>query len=83
MNEIIYGSGGFDPSHPNGNIIEQVVDNGDGTGTRTTYDADGQVAGTEELTGLPNPEPAPPSLGEQVAELQATVTALLAIIEGT
>jgi len=36
MNEITYGPGGFDPSHPNGNIIEQVVDNGDGTGTRTS-----------------------------------------------
>ena len=57
MNEITYGPGGFDPSHPNGNIIEQVVDNGDGTGTRTIYGPDGQVTGTEALTGLPIPDP--------------------------
>jgi len=57
MNEIIYSPGGFDPSHPNGNIIEQVVDNGDGTGTRTLYGPDGQVTGTEQVTGLPVPDP--------------------------
>lgn len=32
---------------------EAVVDNGTGTGTRTTYDADGTVETTEQLTGLP------------------------------
>ena len=34
-------------------VVEQVVDNGDGTGTRTVYDADGNVTSTEQLTGLP------------------------------
>ena len=29
-----------------------TVDNGDGTGTRTVYDADGNVTSTEQLTGL-------------------------------
>ena len=43
----------------NSNIIEQTVDNGDGTGTRTVYDADGNVTSTEQLTGLPIPEPEP------------------------
>ena len=43
-----------------GNIVEQTVDNGDGTGTRTVYDADGNVTSTEELSGLPIP-PAPTS----------------------
>ena len=43
----------------NGNIVEQTVDNGDGTGTRTVYDADGNVTSTEQLTGLPIPEPEP------------------------
>ena len=43
----------------NSNIIEQTVDNGDGTGTRTVYDADGNVTSTEQLTGLPVPEPEP------------------------
>ena len=36
-----------------GRIVEQTVDNGDGTGTRTTFDADGNVTSTEQLTGLP------------------------------
>ena len=43
----------------NGNVIEQTVDNGDGTGTRTTYTPDGTVDTVEQLTGLPIPEPEP------------------------
>jgi len=35
--QITYGIGGYIADHPNGNIVEQTVDNGDGTGTRTTY----------------------------------------------
>jgi len=38
VNSTTYGIGGYNPEHPNGNIVEQTVDNGDGTGTRTTYD---------------------------------------------
>ena len=57
MNETSYGPGGYDPTHPNGNIVEQVVDHGDGTATRTLYDTDGQVTGTEQVTGLPVPDP--------------------------
>ena len=34
-----------------------LVDNGDGTGTRTTYDEHGNVGSVEHLTGLPIPEP--------------------------
>jgi len=52
MDSITYGIGGYLPDHPNGNIVEQTVDNGDGTGTRTTYDADGNVTSVEQLTGL-------------------------------
>ena len=40
-----------------GNVVERVVDHGDGTATRTTYDTDGQVTGTEAVTGLPVAEP--------------------------
>lgn len=40
-------------SYSNGRIVEQVIDHGDGTGTRTTYDADGNVTGTEQVTRLP------------------------------
>ena len=41
-----------------GNIIEQVTDNGDGTGTRTVYNEAGQVVSTEQVTGLPVESPA-------------------------
>lgn len=34
----------------------EIADNGDGTGVRTTFDADGNVTSTEALTGLPVPE---------------------------
>lgn len=35
-----------------GRITEQTVDLGNGTGTRTTYDSNGTVTGTETITGL-------------------------------
>ena len=41
---------------PGGAVIESCTDNGDGTGTRTLYGPDGQVTGTEALTGLPIPD---------------------------
>ena len=59
MNSTTYGIGGDIADHPNHNIVERIVDNGDGTGTRTTWDEDGNETATEELTGLPIPEPAP------------------------
>ena len=37
----------------NGRIIEQTVDNGDGTGTCTVYDVDGNATETVEVKGLP------------------------------
>lgn len=39
-------------------LLEQLVDNGDGTGTRTTYDADGNAT-VEQLEGLPTTIPDP------------------------
>ena len=36
-----------------GRIVEQTIDNGDGTGTRTVYDADGKPVETVEIKGLP------------------------------
>ena len=36
-----------------GRIIEQTVDNGDGTGTRTRYDEHGKPIETVEVKGLP------------------------------
>ena len=62
MNES-YFPGGWLPDQPNGNVAERFVDNGDGTGTRTTYDAAGNVTATVNLTGLPIPDlPADPDL---------------------
>lgn len=63
MNETIF---------QDGRLVAEIIDNGDGTGTRTTYDADGNETGVEQLTGLPippKPEPDP------IADLQAQVEA--------
>jgi len=63
-----------------GRIIEQTVDNGDGTGTRTTYDERGEVTSTEKVE---MPLPAPPTIDEARA-LLATLDAeqrLVAIAE--
>jgi hypothetical protein len=46
----------------NGVLAESTIDNGDGTGTHTTYNADGSVAEVEELTGLPVVEATPDPL---------------------
>ena len=83
----VYGVGGFLPDRPNGNVIEQTVDNGDGTGTRTTFHPDGTVDTVEQLTGLPIPEPPEPdpveALQAQVQAQQATIDALLDALGGS
>ena len=56
----------------NGVLIEQTVDNGDGTGTRTTFHPDGTVDTVEQLTGLPIPEPPEP---DPMADMQAQLAA--------
>ncbi len=67
-------------------LESEVVDNGDGTGTRTVYDADGNVTSVEQLTGLPIPEPPEPdpveALQAQVQAQQETIDALLAALGG-
>jgi hypothetical protein len=60
MNETTFDS--------NGNIVEQTVDNGDGTGTRTVYDSNGNVTSTEQLTGLPIPVPPEPTAEERTCD---------------
>ena len=83
---ITYGLGGYLPEHPNGNVIEQVVDNGDGTGTRTTFTPEGEVESVEELSGLPiPPEPEPDPVADMQAQLaaqQALIDELLAALGG-
>lgn len=73
MMSMTYGVGGYLPDHPNGNIVEQTVDNGDGTGTRTTFDADGNVTSVEQLTGLPIPVEPEPTAEERLATLVAAL----------
>ena len=53
-------------------LIEQTVDNLDGTGTRTTFHADGTVDTVEQLTGLPIPPPPEP---DPMADMQAQLAA--------
>ena len=55
-----------------GVLIEQTVDNGDGTGTRTTFHPDGTVDTVEQLTGLPIPPPPEP---DPMADMQAQLAA--------
>ena len=40
-----------------GVLTALTVNNGDGSGTRTTYDEHGNETSSEQLTGLPIPEP--------------------------
>ena len=67
----------------NGNIVEQTVDNGDGTGTRTVYDGKGNVTSTEQVDGLPivDIDPEHASVGAQVSDLSAQLAAQNATIE--
>ena len=74
----VYGVGGFLPDRPNGNVIEQTVDNGDGTGTRTTFHPDGAVDTVEQLTGLPIPPPPEP---DPMADMQAQLAAQQTLID--
>jgi hypothetical protein len=59
--------------HELGVLVEQTVDNGDGTGTRTTFDADGNVTSVEQLTGLPIPVEPEPTAEERLATLIAAL----------
>lgn len=55
-------------------LLFTISDNGDGTGTRTVYDSDGNVTSTEQLTGLPIPVPPEPTDSEKLATLLAALT---------
>ena len=55
-----------------GLLIETFVDNGDGTGVRTTFDAAGNATSVEQLTGLPIPPPPEP---DPMADMQAQLAA--------
>ena len=58
-----------------------LVDNGDGTGTRTTYDVHGNETSVEQLTDLPIPEqesPAEITLADVAAALRDPLANLTA-----
>lgn len=65
--------------NPDGSV---TVDNGDGTGIRTTFDEDGTVVSVEELSGLPIPTPPEPTDAEKIAALQQQLDALLDALGG-
>lgn len=88
IDSITYDVGGYDPDHPASNVIAQTVDNGDGTGTRTTYLPDGTIDTVEQLTGLPIPpepeqelEPDPIIMPSQIVDLQEQLKAQQVLID--
>ena len=58
----------------NGVLVERVIDNGDGTGSRTTYDQDGNVVSVEDLADLPIPEIVVNPLHQLAAAIVAATT---------
>ena len=58
MNSITYGIGGELPDHPNGNIVERIIDNGDGTGVHIRYADDGTESSRTTIE-VPLEPPAP------------------------
>jgi len=69
-----------------GVLVEATIDNGDGTGTRTTYNVDGTVASVEALSDLPVSADSPDPLYQLVqaivdattfADVQAAARAIL------
>lgn len=53
-----------------------ITDNGNGTGTRTVYDENGEIVSTEQLTGLEIPQPPEPSPEEKLAAVTARLDKL-------
>ncbi len=65
-----YDVDGYDPGRPNGNVVERVEDNGDGTHTRTVFDEKGNVVDRDTFAVEAAPA-APLTAEEKVAELAA------------
>ena len=64
-----------------GRITEQTVDNGDGTGTRTVYDADGKPVETVEVKDLPIEPPGEKNRRSIEQRLTDDLAAMQAIID--
>ena len=65
----------------NGRIVEQTIDNGDGTGTRTTYKPDGSVDKVEQLTGRPIEPPAEKNRRTVEQRLTDDLAAMQAVLD--
>lgn len=63
-----------------GNLVEEEVDNGDGTGTLTDFTTDPPTV--TQLTDLPIYEPPPPSPEDRITVLEADLAAALALLNG-
>lgn len=65
--------------HELGVLVEQTVDNGDGTGVRTVYTTTPPTV--TQLTGLPIPTPPEPIAEERLAALIAALTSAQSLEE--
>lgn len=59
----------------NGNVRERLEDHGDGTGTRTSYDPEGNVTGTETVP-MPLPDPRELTRAQLLAKVDRLVNDL-------
>ena len=64
-----------------GRIVEQTIDNGDGTGTRTRYDTDGKPVETVEIKGLPVEPPGEKNRRSIEDRLTDDLAAMQAIVD--
>lgn len=67
--------------YQDGRVIEQTIDHGDGTGTRVTFDAQGQPVETTPVTGLPIEPPAEKNRRTIEQRLTDDLAAMQAIID--
>ena len=68
---------------PNHTGLVTITAIGDGTGVRTTYDADGTINTVEQLTGLPIPPPDQVTADVDAAAALAAMSTALAPLTGT
>lgn len=69
MNVTVYGPDGI-------TLLEELVDNGDGTGVHTTYSTDGTIESQQTVTDLPIDAPPAPDPLHQLAQAIVDATSL-------
>lgn len=75
---VTYGIGGYD-DRPGNNIVERVTDNGDGTGTWTTYGPTGDIVTTGPCEV---PAPRPLSNAERFAQIPPEKASAILVLSG-